>query len=109
MKLLGTIGAGLVALGLSFGAAVAGPMTPPSKADLAVDNMIDKVHARHDRCAWSDRDGWHRSPYGGVRACRPNRPGAAFIWQCGGGNCGWWHPRQRYYHHHRNPGLYFRF
>ncbi len=108
MRLIGTIGAAVIALGLGAVAASAAPVTPPSKTDLAMESLVEKTHGVHERCAWSDRSGWHRSVYGGVSRCRPRSPGGPFVWYCSGPNCGWWHPRERYWHHHRHPNLYLR-
>jgi hypothetical protein len=90
-------GAALLGFGLAAGSASA---LPASRAvDLAPaihSELLIQVHGVHRRCELG-RGGWHRSPAPGVRiSCRPSRPpGVYWFWRCAGGDCGWWHRRER--------------
>lgn len=66
----------------------------------AVDSGIVQVHGRHNTCELGVA-GWHRSPRRGVRiACRPHRPrGAFWIWRSEGPRHGWYHRKERRWHH----------
>jgi hypothetical protein len=89
--------AGLLALGAGAGTAHALPASGPGHLAPAVQSeLLIPVHGVHRRCDLG-RGGWHRNPAPGVRiTCRPPRPrGAYWFWRCGGGDCNWWHRRER--------------
>lgn len=112
MKLLGLLGATIVALGASVASAGAAPFTAPARDSIAVTSepMLEKTHGGgHARCAWDGGRGWHfHGPLGAARHCRPARPGGPYTWYCSPGVCGWWHPTQRHWHHDHRPSLYLR-
>jgi hypothetical protein len=58
-------------------------------------SLVEKVHGCHRLCRLGPA-GWHY--HAGLRCVRIPCgvfPGGPWIWRCGDGVCGWWHPSRR--------------
>jgi hypothetical protein len=89
--------AGVLALGAAATSANALPASGPGDLAPAVQSeLLIQVHGVHRACV-RGRGGWHRNPARGVRiTCRPPRPrGVYWFWRCAGGDCNWYHRRER--------------
>ncbi len=96
MSLVRVLTTGALALGLSAGAAFAVPSGGMlARKSEAAPSLVEKVHGCHRICRLGPA-GWHY--HAGplcVRVPCVAFPGGPWIWHCGDGVCGWWHPARR--------------
>lgn len=99
MKLTNVAALSALAVVASLGTANAAPLSGLGKAPAAESGLV-QVHGRHNSCELGVA-GWHRTPRRGVRiTCRPHRPrGDFWIWRSEGPRHGWYHRKERRWHH----------
>jgi hypothetical protein len=67
------------------------------------DSIVEKAqHAYGYVCSYGPRGWYSRTRRGELVSCRPRRPlGFGWSWYTEGGRSGWYHSRDRRWHHHR--------